>query len=78
MQQPDILESPDGGETVYARKHGSTERTMIYQSAKARRVIENLQRTKLWDDIHRAREHDAVLKDMLDRIEVYYTLKNSP
>lgn len=75
---PDIFESPDGGETVYARKQGTTERTMVYQSAKARRAIEDRQRTKLWDSIHRASNHDPILKDMLDRIEVYYTLKNSP
>lgn len=75
---PDIFESPDGGETVYARKPGTTERTMVYQSPKARRAIANLQRTKLWDNIHRASDDDPVLKDMLDRIEVYYTLKNSP
>lgn len=75
---PDIFESPDGGETVYARKPGTIERTMVYQSAKARRVIQDRQRTELWDNIHRASEDDPVLKDMLDRIEVYYTLKNSP
>lgn len=75
---PDIFESPDGGETVYARKQGTSERTMIYQSAKARRLIQDRQRTELWDKIHRASEDDVVLKDMLDRIEVYYSLKNSP
>ena len=69
-----IYESPDGGDTIYRRKFGETDREMIRESA----LHNQLMRTKLWGDIHRAAQKDPVLKEMLDQIEVYHHLKNSP
>jgi hypothetical protein len=35
-------------------------------------------RNQLWQDIVASAESDPVLKDMLDRIEIYHRLKDSP
>lgn len=73
-----IFESPDGGETVYARAAGSTQRKLHSIGGKQVKSHDVLSRAQLWRNIHCAAETDAVLQDMLDRIEVYYHLKNSP
>ena len=69
-----IYESPDGGDTVYRRRSGSVDREMIREGP-LRRLQ---QRSQLWRDIFQAAESDLVLKDMLDRIEIYHRLKDSP
>lgn len=68
-----IYESPDGGDTVYRRRLGDTEREIIRRPEISRWDL--LQRQKLWGEIHRAAKQDPVLKEMLDQIEVYHTLK---
>jgi hypothetical protein len=71
-----IYESPDGGDTVYRRRFGDIQRELHSISDKKRSQIDNLRKDKLWGDIHRAAQSDPVLKDMLDRVEIYYALKN--
>lgn len=73
-----IYESPDGGHTVYSRQPGSSQRTLCHQSPSKLKLIESLQHNKLWAAIHRASETDPVLKNMLEQIEIYHRLKNSP
>ena len=73
-----IYESPDGGDTVYRRRFGDTQRELHSISDKKRSLIDNLIKDKLWRDIHRAAQSDPVLKDMLERVEVYHRLKDSP
>jgi len=69
-----IYESPDGGDTVYRRRSGSVDREMIREGS----LRKLQQRSQLWRDIFLAAESDPVLKDMLDRIEIYHRLKDSP
>ena len=69
-----IYESPDGGHTVYRRRSGSVEREMIREGP-LRRLQ---QRSQLWRDIFRAAESDPVLQDMLNQVEIYHRLKDSP
>ena len=69
-----IYESPDGGDTVYRRMVGSADREMIREGP-LRRLQ---QRSQLWRNIFRAAESDPILQDMLDRVEIYYRLKDSP
>ena len=69
-----IYESPDGGGTIYRRAMGSLDRELIREGP----LRKLQQRSQLWRDIFQAAESDPVLKDMLDRVEVYYTLKDSP
>jgi hypothetical protein len=69
-----IYESPDGGETVYARESGSTERRMIGQSLKAAGLVKDLEQDRLWGNIRRAAETNPALQDALDRAVVIYQL----
>jgi hypothetical protein len=73
-----IYESPDGGDTVYRRRMGGTQRELHSISDKKRDLLDELKKNKLWGDIHRAALSDPVLKEMLDQIEVYHLLKDSP
>jgi hypothetical protein len=73
-----IYESPDGGDTVYRRRMGGTQRELHSISDKRRDLLDELKKNKLWGDIHRAAQSDPVLKEMLDQIEVYHLLKDSP
>ena len=69
-----VYESPDGGETVYARETGSTERHMIGQSIKAAGLVKNLEQDRLWGNIRRAAETNTTLQDALDRAILIYNL----
>jgi hypothetical protein len=69
-----IYESPDGGDTIYRRLAGSNQREMVREGPLRQKML----RSQLWRDIFDAAEKDPVLQDMLDKIEVYHRLKNSP
>ncbi len=73
-QETYIYESPDGGDTIYRRTRGSTDRELIREGP----LRKLQQRSQLWRDIFRAAESDPILQDMLDRIEIYHSLKDSP
>jgi hypothetical protein len=69
-----IYESPDGGDTVYRRMVGSLDREMIREGPLRKKMLRN----QLWRDIFESAESDPVLQDMLDRVEIYHRLKDSP
>jgi len=69
-----IYESPDGGDTVYARESGSTERTMIGQNIRAKRLMEEVRENQLWGEIRRMAETNPTLQDALDRAKIIYHL----
>jgi hypothetical protein len=73
-----VYESPDGGNTVYRREPGNTDRQLHYVSDKRKNLDRELEHAKLWGNIHRAAKTDSTLNEMLDQIKVYYTLKNTP
>ena len=73
-----IYESPDGGETVYRRMANSHLRELHYTSEYKKQKLQEQENTALWNDIRYYAKSDSVLKQMLDQIEVYYTLKNIP
>ena len=73
-----IYESPDGGDTVYRRRFGDIQRELHSVSDKKRSQIDSLIKDKLWGDIHRAARSDPVLQHMLDQVEIYHRLKDSP
>lgn len=75
---PDIFESPDGGHTIYVRQMGSSHRRLHSMSTQKQAELAQQKQWDLWQDILARSHQDAVLRDMLDRVEVYYTLKNSP
>jgi hypothetical protein len=69
-----IYESPDSGETVYARYAGETERWMVGQSTKARDRLESIHEDKLWGEIRRAAKSNKALQDAMDRVKIIYEL----
>lgn len=69
-----IFESPDGGETVYVRESGSTERHLHRQSPKAISKWEELKSNQLWYDIRQAAKTNPTLQKALDECIVIYHL----
>jgi len=69
-----IYESPDSGETVYARYAGEKERWMVGQSTKATDRLESIKEDKLWGEIRRAAKSNKVLQDAMDRVKIIYEL----
>ena len=69
-----IYESPDGGETVYAREHGHSERVMVGQSLKARTLREMILEDELWANIRKAAKTDPTLQDALNQAIMIYQL----
>lgn len=69
-----IYESPDGGDTLYRRASGTNQRELVREGPLRQKML----RSQLWREIFEAAETDPVLKDMLDRVEIYHTLRNSP
>ena len=70
-----VYESPDGGETIYRRRKNqpADTREMIQETMESHHVRH--QRAKLWMNIQQQAKTDSELKDLLDRVEVYYRLK---
>ena len=69
-----VFESPDGGETVYKRKFGDSERELHSVSKKKQNLIDELRETKLWGEIHRAAKTNPTLQKALDRAILIYRL----
>lgn len=70
-----IYESPDGGETIYARIAGNYHRDLIYQSEKKKNLLEEIKQDKLWGNIRRVAKEDSGLAQILEQAEIYYKLK---
>jgi hypothetical protein len=70
-----VYESPDGGQTIYRRRKNQPvdTREMIQETMESHHVRH--QRAKLWMNIQQQAKTDSELKDLLDRVEVYYRLK---
>jgi hypothetical protein len=69
-----IYESPDHGETIYAREPGSTDRVLVSMSAKAWALINEREQAELWADIRKVAEHNTALQEALERVKVLYYL----
>lgn len=71
-----VYESPDGGDTVYVRESGSTERRLHSISQKKQTLAEEIRESRFWADVHRAARTDPALAGMLEQIKIYWHLKN--
>jgi hypothetical protein len=69
-----VFESPDGGETVYSRPFGSTERTLHSMSERARDLLVEAEETVLWQEIRAAAKANPALQKALDRAILIYKL----
>lgn len=69
-----IYESPDKGETIYARKAGSTERVLLSMSEKAWSRINEQEQAEVWKDIRELAKTNPSLNNVMDRLLVVYNL----
>ena len=65
-----IYESPDGGKTVYSRKSGSSERTLIKEDPAKHYIAKWYE----WRDILQAAETNPTLADAIHKVEMIYVL----
>lgn len=66
-----IFESPDGGQTIYERIAGETERTMIWEN---KSKWEQIKEDKLWGEIRQTAKVHPGLQAELERVIMLYTL----
>jgi hypothetical protein len=69
-----IYESPDGGETIFAREEGSSKRVMVGQSLKAMYLMNELEEDTLWGNIRRASKSNITLQKALEQCIMIYHL----
>lgn len=74
ITQYSIFESPDGGETVYARLPGRSDQIKISESNRVRRLKQDMTETELWHNIRQTAKTNAVLQEAMDRVILLYHL----
>ena len=72
-----VYESPDGGDTVYRRRMGSTERELWSVSEVIKQQEIWQARWAIWNNVLAAADHDPVLQEALDRARVIYELSRN-
>lgn len=70
VEELTIYESPDGGKTIYSRKSGSTDRTLVREDPEKRAH----DRWFMWREILHASEDNQPLKDLIEKAEMIYAL----
>ena len=69
-----IYESPDGGKTVYAREHGSNDRTLVGYSYDKLESDKKKDQLELWKNILAESENNEALKKALNNAILIYNL----
>jgi hypothetical protein len=75
IEEITIYESPDGGKTVYSRRGGDVNRTLMYEDPVAKRETEL---TRRWANLKEAvfmADSDPTINDALEKLEIVYALK---
>jgi hypothetical protein len=65
-----IYESPDGGKTVYSRKSGSSDRTMIKDDTSQSYITKWYE----WKEILKLAETEPALANAINKAEMIYKL----
>ena len=65
-----VYESPDGGRTVYSRKRGETERTLVREDPE----LKCERRWIKWRDVLKESHEHPALADAIQKAEVIYEL----
>jgi hypothetical protein len=71
FQNNKVYESPDGGQTIYERDVGSSERTLIKENTS---LISQIREDQLWGNIRREAKTNKTLADILDQAKMVYAL----
>ena len=72
---PKIYESPDGGNTIYAREHGEIDRVEHrFNGLSYSTPLQELTEAQLWSKIRKAAETDSALHSALERVKILYYL----
>ena len=72
-----IYESPDGGETVYVREHGSTQRHLHSESSRAIDIKEQIREDQLWNQIRKDAKTNSTLQNAIEQVKLIYHLGKS-
>lgn len=72
-----VYESPDGGNTVYRRRFGSTERELWSAADNLKQQEVWHARWAIWNNVLLAAEHNPALQEALDRARVIYELSRN-
>jgi hypothetical protein len=67
-----IYESPDGGETIYAREAGTNDRKLVGETHKSK--SHQIRDNELWREIRVMAETHEGLRAELERVKMYYIL----
>ena len=70
-----VYKSPDGGHTIYRRHPGKLDRELVSIDQETQDKLAALKEDKLWGEIRRCAKQDPALKEMLDQLQIYYSLK---
>jgi hypothetical protein len=65
-----IYESPDGGKTVYSRKSGSSDRTMIKEDTSQHYITKWYE----WKEILKLAETEPSLANAINKAEMLYVI----
>jgi len=65
-----VYESPDGGKTIYSRKSGSPDRTLIKEDPEKKFT----QRWFTWKEMLKLAETEPSLRDAIEQAEIVYAL----
>ena len=66
-----IYESPDKGDTVYRRRFGSQRKELVFKKPSPPSISAHVAA------IVAESANDPVLKEMLDKLQVYWSLRNA-
>ena len=65
-----IYETPDGGKTIYSRKSGSSDRTMIKEDTSKYHVTKWYE----WKEILKLAETEPALANIINKAEMLYVI----
>ena len=72
-----IYESPDGGQTVYAREFNSLEKILVGRSYMIEFEEQQQKEDSLWRAIRAASADNSALQDAIDHVIMIYNLTNT-
>ena len=75
IEEITIFESPDGGKTIYSRKSGETDRTLVWEDPEAKKEKLFKERWLEWRDILETSKTNPGLADLIEKAEMFYRLQ---